>query len=126
MKASLHAMKIQQPAETKSSQNREHRGEKPAAMLVLAQGLGHKSGQWIPHGCIATFPNWRRRRSISAPPTCHYRAIFGEGDKENRTLQTVARFGEVTVDRAWQLPDRAYDRQEEIYFVVEGGGMLHY
>jgi len=51
---------------------------------------------------------------------------FGEGDKENRPLQTVTRFGEVSLDRHGNCQTVFYDRQEEIYFVVEGAGMLHY
>ena len=58
--------------------------------------------------------------------TCHYRAIFGEGDKGNRSFQTVTRFGEVTLDAHGSCQNVVYDRQEEIYFVVGGAGMLHY
>jgi mannose-6-phosphate isomerase-like protein (cupin superfamily) len=58
--------------------------------------------------------------------TCHYRAIFGEGDKENRSLQTVTRFGEVTLSARGSCQTVSYERQEEIYFVVEGTGVLHY
>jgi len=58
--------------------------------------------------------------------TCHYRAIFGEGDKENRVLQSVTRFGEVTMDAHGNCQTILYDHQEEIYFVVEGEGVLHY
>jgi len=58
--------------------------------------------------------------------TCHYRAMFGEGDKQNRSLQTVTRFGEVTLDAHGSCQAVLYDRQEEIYFVVDGVGMLHY
>jgi mannose-6-phosphate isomerase-like protein (cupin superfamily) len=59
-------------------------------------------------------------------PTCHYRAIFGEGDKENRSLQTVTRFGEATLDARGNCQTVSYDRQEEIYFVLEGAGVLQY
>jgi mannose-6-phosphate isomerase-like protein (cupin superfamily) len=58
--------------------------------------------------------------------TCHYRAIFGEGDKETGLLRTVTRFGEVTLDANGRCQTVRYDCQEEIYFVVEGRGVLHY
>ena len=48
--------------------------------------------------------------------------MFGEGDKDNRSLQTVTRFGEVTLDAHGNCQTVPYDRQEEIYFVIEGGG----
>jgi mannose-6-phosphate isomerase-like protein (cupin superfamily) len=59
-------------------------------------------------------------------PSCHYRPMFGESDKDNRSLQTVTRFGEVTLDAHGSCQTVHYDRQEEIYFVVEGTGVLHY
>ncbi len=91
----------------------------------------------LAHGLLAqrqTDPTWLHRYVPDVPeinadltsPTCHYRAIFGEGDKENRSLKTVARFGEVSLDRHGACQTVFYDRQEEIYFVVDGAGMLHY
>jgi mannose-6-phosphate isomerase-like protein (cupin superfamily) len=79
-------------------------------------------------------PTWLRRyvpqlteaKADLTSPTCHYRPIFGEGDKDNRSLQTVARFGEVTLDAHGDCQIVSYDRQEEIYFVLEGAGVLHY
>jgi mannose-6-phosphate isomerase-like protein (cupin superfamily) len=59
-------------------------------------------------------------------PSCHYRPMFGGSDKDNRSLQTVTRFGEVTLDARGSCQNVHYDRQEEIYFVVEGTGVLHY
>jgi mannose-6-phosphate isomerase-like protein (cupin superfamily) len=58
--------------------------------------------------------------------TCHYKAIFGEGDSENRIMRSVARFGEATVDARGSCQSASYDRQEELYFVLEGKGVLHY
>jgi mannose-6-phosphate isomerase-like protein (cupin superfamily) len=58
--------------------------------------------------------------------TCHYRAIFGEGDSENRIMRSVARFGEATVDARGSCQSASYDRQEELYFALEGKGVLRY
>jgi mannose-6-phosphate isomerase-like protein (cupin superfamily) len=57
---------------------------------------------------------------------CHYKPIFGEGDTENRILRSVTRFGEVTLDAHGNCQSTLYDREEEIYFVLEGQGILHY
>ena len=57
---------------------------------------------------------------------CHYKPIFGEGDAEARSLQTVLRFGELAVGAHGACTDVEYPRQEEIYFVLEGSGTLHY
>jgi mannose-6-phosphate isomerase-like protein (cupin superfamily) len=71
-------------------------------------------------------PELTEAKSDLASRTCHYRPIFGEGDKDDRSLQTVARFGEVTLDARGSCQTVTYDRQEEIYFVVEGAGLLRY
>jgi mannose-6-phosphate isomerase-like protein (cupin superfamily) len=57
---------------------------------------------------------------------CRYKPIFGEGDAESRTMVSVARFEEVTVDAHSSCRSTLYDRQEEIYFMLEGKGDLHY
>jgi len=58
--------------------------------------------------------------------SCRYKAMFGEGDNENRIMQSVARFGEATLDPRGTCQTVSYDRQEELYFVLEGKGVLHY
>jgi mannose-6-phosphate isomerase-like protein (cupin superfamily) len=52
--------------------------------------------------------------------------MFGEGDREKPVLESVARFGEATLDAQGQCQNVLYGRQEEIYFVVEGAGELQY
>jgi mannose-6-phosphate isomerase-like protein (cupin superfamily) len=59
-------------------------------------------------------------------PTCHYKAVFGEGDAGDGTLPSVARFGEVILDNHGTCNATEYERQEEIYFVFEGSGVLQY
>jgi len=81
-----------------------------------------------------TDPTWLHRyvpdlaeaKADLASPTCHYRPVFGEADKDNRSLQTVTRFGEVTLDAHGNCRPVLYDRQEEIYLVIEGEGSLRY
>jgi mannose-6-phosphate isomerase-like protein (cupin superfamily) len=58
--------------------------------------------------------------------SCHYTPIFGEGDVESRLPQSVARFGELTVDGHGACELVEYPRQEELYFVLEGNGVLNY
>lgn len=57
--------------------------------------------------------------------SCHYTAIFGEGDAESRLPVSVTRFGELTVDAHGVCQTVEYARQEELYFVREGNGVLH-
>ena len=58
--------------------------------------------------------------------TCHYKAIFGAGDTDNRILRSISHFGEVTVDAHGNCQSVLYDREEEIYFVLQGAGALQY
>jgi len=60
----------------------------------------------------------------SAP--CVYKAIFGEGDAESRAMISVARFGEATVNEHGACESVQYERQENLYFVLEGKGIVHY
>jgi len=58
--------------------------------------------------------------------SCHYTPIFGEGDVEARFPLSVARFGEVTVAAHGACQTVEYPRQEELYFVANGSGVLRY
>lgn len=58
--------------------------------------------------------------------TCHYTPIFGGGDSETRLPLSIARFGEITIDPNGECQTVSYPRQEELYFVREGKGVLHH
>src|SRR5271167_3715815 len=94
--------------------------------LLLTQGLRAQERPIDPTWLHRYVPDLVEAKAELTSQTCHYRAIFGEGDKDNGSLQTVTRFGEVTLDARGNCQTVTYDRQEEIYFVVEGGGLLHY
>jgi mannose-6-phosphate isomerase-like protein (cupin superfamily) len=57
--------------------------------------------------------------------SCHYKAIFGEGDKDVKPMQSVGRFAEVALDPKGSCQAVSYDREEEIYFILQGTGILH-
>ena len=95
-------------------------------LLALVQGLRAQEHPVDPTWLHRYLPALAEMKADLSSPTCHYRPIFGEGDKDNRSLETVARFGEVTLDSHGSCQTVAYDRQEEIYFVAEGTGVLHY
>jgi mannose-6-phosphate isomerase-like protein (cupin superfamily) len=58
--------------------------------------------------------------------SCRYQPIFREGDTASSSLPSVARFGEATLDGHGACTAIQYERQEEIYFVLEGSGILQY
>lgn len=57
---------------------------------------------------------------------CHYKPIFGAGDTEDRTLRSISRFAEVTVEAHGNCQGVLYAHEEEIYFVLQGTGTLQY
>ena len=95
-------------------------------LLIVAHGLRAQERPVDPTWLHRYVPDLAETKADLTSGTCHYRAIFGEGDKENRSFQTVTRFGEVTLDAHGNCQTVVYDRQEELYFVIEGTGILHY
>src|SRR5262245_22271395 len=58
--------------------------------------------------------------------SCRYTPLFGEGDAESRYPLSVARFGELGVAPGGECQVVSYPRQEEIYFVRAGSGVLRF
>lgn len=79
-------------------------------------------------------PTWLYRQVSSAPQghadfstdSCHYTPIFGEGDTAAHVPASVRRFGELTVDARGTCQPVVYPREEELFFVLQGQGALHY
>jgi len=71
-------------------------------------------------------PDLRETKNDFSSATCHYKPIFGEGDSDSQILRSVTRFGELTVDARGNCQAVLYEHEEELYFVVEGKGVLHY
>lgn len=55
-----------------------------------------------------------------------YRAAFGAGDKDARHLKGIARYGQLTVAPGGASAVVSYPAEEQIYYVLEGAGMLLY
>ncbi|HET9406386.1 MAG TPA: cupin domain-containing protein [Candidatus Sulfotelmatobacter sp.] len=94
--------------------------------LLFTVGLQAQEHPTDPTWLHRYVPELAETKAALSSDTCHYRAIFGEGDKQMRPLQTVTRFGEVTIDAHGSCQPVSYDREEEIYFVTAGAGALHY
>lgn len=79
-------------------------------------------------------PTWLHRYAPEVKPaqidltsaTCHYKPLFGDRDSETRAVITVVRFGEAALDAGGSCESVQYDRQEELYFVLEGSGSVEY
>src|SRR5437899_12287816 len=51
---------------------------------------------------------------------------FGESSTDDRIMRTVTRCGDATIDAQGSCQSALYDREEEIYFVLQGNGALRY
>jgi mannose-6-phosphate isomerase-like protein (cupin superfamily) len=95
-------------------------------LIVLASELAAQDRQVDPTWLRRYVPQVSEARVDFTSGTCHYKPIFGEADTENRIMRSVARFGEVTLDAQRKCQPALYDHQEEIYFILEGKGVLRY
>ncbi len=71
-------------------------------------------------------PDLVEKKADVTTSTCHYRPIFGVGDQETRILRSVARFGEIIVDPGGVCAVVNYPREEQVFIVTDGTGMVQY
>ncbi len=95
-------------------------------LLLLSPNLLAQERKIDPTWLHRYVPQLSETRTDLASLTCHYKAIFGEGDADDRTLQSVARFAEVTLDAGGNCQTTLYDHEEEVYFVLRGKIDLRY
>lgn len=95
-------------------------------LLLLSSGLLAQERKVDPTWLHRYVPNLSEAKVAFTSETCHYKPIFGEGDADSRSLRSVSRFGEVTVDPHGSCQSTSYDREEEIYFIQAGDASLHY
>jgi len=58
--------------------------------------------------------------------TAHYKPMFGIADPNSQIVKGVARFGELIVDPGGSSKIVSYPKEEQIYFILDGTGILHY
>ena len=101
--------------------------KKIAVMLLMLQsGLLAQDRTVEPTWLYRDVSTLREHQTDLSSSSCHYTPIFGEGDAESRFPLSLARFGELIVDAHGSCKEVAYSRQEELYFVLAGTGLLHY
>ncbi|HEY1679880.1 MAG TPA: cupin domain-containing protein [Candidatus Sulfotelmatobacter sp.] len=80
----------------------------------------------------AVDPTWLHRflptvadmKADLSSATCHVHTVFGPGDQDSRILRSVSHFSEVIIDPHGSCESVRYEREEEIYFVSQGTGLL--
>jgi mannose-6-phosphate isomerase-like protein (cupin superfamily) len=75
------------------------------------------------HRYLPGVADWRTDMSTS---TCHYKALFGEGDAQGRVPRGVARFGEITIDAGGNCEPVSYPAEEQAWVILDGSGTIDY
>jgi mannose-6-phosphate isomerase-like protein (cupin superfamily) len=71
-------------------------------------------------------PGVQEKAADVTTSTCHYKPVFGVGDSETRIVRGVARYGEITVDPGGVCAPVDYPREEQVYVVLEGSGVVQH
>ena len=95
-------------------------------LLLLVPCLAAQERKIDPAWLHRKLPDAKESAAAFATESCRYKLLFGEGDSEARILQSVSRFGEMEIAAHGNCQTEVYAREEEIYFVVSGRGVLHY
>jgi mannose-6-phosphate isomerase-like protein (cupin superfamily) len=106
----------------------------PVRVGVLTLVLSAVAGLLVLQAAESTDPTFLYRRLDRVQPapseettaTCRYKPLFGAGDSQTSIVRGVARFGEMTVDPGGASARVAYPSEEQVYFVLEGHGVLQY
>ena len=70
-------------------------------------------------------PDIREQTVDISTEGCHYKPIFGSGDSRAHIVQSVAKYGEVTVDPTGACKEVSYPGEEQIYFILDGTGRIN-
>jgi mannose-6-phosphate isomerase-like protein (cupin superfamily) len=66
------------------------------------------------------------KKSDITTKTCHYRALFGQGDSDTSVVVGVARYGEAVIDPDGVCSSVQYPDEDQVYVVLEGTGSVKY
>ncbi|MCZ2149361.1 MAG: cupin domain-containing protein [Bryobacterales bacterium] len=100
--------------------------------LVGLAGAGVVAAADAPHRKVdPTFlyryiPDVAAKDSDLTTSTCQYKPLFGAGDSETTAVRGVARYGEVTIAAGGRCKTVNYPAEEQVYVIMDGGGMVHY
>jgi mannose-6-phosphate isomerase-like protein (cupin superfamily) len=99
---------------------------KQLLLIMLVSQLHSQERKVDPTWLHRFVPNLIDANSKMASQSCHYKPVFGEADKDAALMQSVSRFSAVTIEPNGACRPVLFDREEEIYFILQGGGRLQY
>jgi mannose-6-phosphate isomerase-like protein (cupin superfamily) len=93
--------------------------------LFVPSGLPAQGRKVDPTWLHRYVPSLREAKVSLASDSCHYKAIFGDGDSEAGILRSVSRCGEITLGSHGACRSTLYDGEEELYLLLAGTVTLH-
>jgi mannose-6-phosphate isomerase-like protein (cupin superfamily) len=94
--------------------------------VLVMPGLLAAQSQVDPTWLHRYVPGVEEKETDFTSKGCRYKPLFGEGDKETRILGSVVLFGEIDLDNHDSCRSVFHQRQEDLYFVLQGRGTLEY
>jgi mannose-6-phosphate isomerase-like protein (cupin superfamily) len=58
--------------------------------------------------------------------TCHYKPLFGQGDKDTAAVVSIARYGEAVIDPNGTCTTVRYPDEDQVYVVLDGTATVSY
>ena len=95
-------------------------------LLLMAPHLAAQERTIDPTWLYRSSPQAVEAQSDLSTSACHYKPLFGDRNNDSHILRGVSRFAEVSVDANGACRNVSYDRQEELYFILQGTGTLNY
>ena len=123
-KASLCYTSVHTQVANREQSSWEDRQSTCCSFLLLSASVFAQDRTVDPTWLHRFLPNVVEVKADLTSATCHNRTIFGAGNSDDRILRSVSHFAEVTIDAHGSCQSVQYDRQEEIYFVTQGTGLL--
>lgn len=99
---------------------------KTAIFALLSLTLASAAESVDPTFLHRYLPSVAEKASDVTTPGCRYRPLFGEGDAARSVVVGIARFGEISVDPGGKCAAVAYEKEEQVYVVLEGSPAIHY
>jgi mannose-6-phosphate isomerase-like protein (cupin superfamily) len=100
-------------------------GSKPTAILLAAAIDIFAADPFFLRRSLSDIHTQRDDLTVNAK-AASYKPVFGIGDKDADKLQSVARYGELTIGPGGSSAIVSYPAEEQIYYILEGQGMLFY
>lgn len=75
---------------------------------------------------VRTLSSAAMGKGVFSSPSAHYRPLFGEGDKYNKILKEVSRYGELSIDANGKSAAVRTPGEEHLLVILSGDGSIAY